>query len=547
MKWLVALALAIGCAGAPAAHAAVRAWVVPERVALGDTTTLNIESDDAGAQPDFQPLAKDFELRGTSSSTQMSFVNGQGSTKVLYAVVLEPREAGTFTIPSLAVGNARTNPIALTVLPSLPASAQRGDAVYMEAEVDTATPYVQQAVLYTIRLHFAVTLVDGAIDARTPDNATSQQLGQDRQYEQTEGNGRTYRVLERRFVLVPERSGRMELPAPRFRGRGLSGMDPFTRGGNVSAVGPALALDVKPAPADAPQPWLPAAGAKLTRNDVPTSAQAGEPVTIDIALTVDGALASQLPDVELPPVPGAQVFPEPQQRSDALAGSALQATLRRRFAIVPNAAGRLEIPAVRVRYWNTTTDRADVAELAPLVLDVAPGAATAAAPADAAAPVAAPNAAAGAGESRELRWWQGLSAALGFALAIALGLLWAQSRSRAAVAPPRTAGAPAQPGHGALRRALVAGDLRDIAAALVATVDPPAASLGVLASRLDDAAQRAAVVRLERALWAAGVDKGEREGTRDALRAAFRDGPKLARTAGAGAPDAPLPPLYPAR
>lgn len=547
MKWSMALLLAFSCVVAPA-QAAVRAWVVPDRMALGDTATLNIESDaDGQPQPDFSALAKDFELRGTSSSTQMSFVNGRGSTKVLYAVVIEPREAGTFTIPAITIGNEQTTPVSLTVLPTLPGSAQRGDAVYLEAELESNVPYVQQAVTYTLRLHYAVNLVDGAIDARAPDDASMTRLGEDRNYQQSEG-GRTYNVLERRFVLVPERSGRIEIPAPRFRGRALpSGFDPFAaRGGGMAATGPALALDVKPAPDDAPQPWLPLASASLARNDVTAHAQAGEPLTLDVSLTVDGAVAAQLPELALPNVPGAQVFPEPQQRSDALAGNTLRSTLRRRFAIVPSAAGRLEIPALRIPFWNTTSNRADAAELPPLVLDVAAGTAPAVAAAPVNVPAPATSGVAATSQPDDLHWWQGVSAVLALSLAVALALLWSQSRRGPVRAPAIQAPAPA--GSASLRRALAMGELPAIASALCAALEPPAASLGALAARLDDAAQRAAVVRLERALWAPAVEKPEREATRDALRAAFRDGPKLANVAAAGAANgAPLPPLYPTR
>ena len=86
-------------------------------------------------------------------------------------------------------------------------------------------------------------------------DVTVSRVGEDRQYQQSVG-GRPYNVLERRFVLQPERSGRIELAAPRFRGRAMpGGFDPFARNGNVSAMGPALALDVKPQPDTAPQPW----------------------------------------------------------------------------------------------------------------------------------------------------------------------------------------------------------------------------------------------------------------------------------------------------
>lgn len=526
------------------AHAATRAWLLPERIAVGDTTTLNVETD-AGDSPDFSVLQNDFTLRGTSSSTQMSFVNGQGSTKTITAVVLEPRSAGTYTIPSFTIGNERTEPLKLTVLPSLPGSAQRGDAVYLEAELDADAPYVQQAVLYTVRLFYAIPIVDGAIDVPQAQDVTVSRVGEDRQYQQSVG-GRPYNVLERRFVLQPERSGRIELAAPRFRGRAMpGGFDPFARNGNVSAMGPALALDVKPQPDTAPQPWLPAASLTIARADIGATPRAGEPFTVELTLTAQGALATQLPALELPAIPGAQVFPEPLQRNDATGEAAPTATVRRRFAVVPTAAGRLEIPELRFGYWNTRSDRADAAVLAPLVLDVAAGSAPQpATPPAAGEPVVAAPAVVRADDGA-LRLWQGLSAALALALAFALALLHRQSRR------PRPASAAAMPAPAAsptLRRALAVGDLGAIATALCAAASPRALSPGELASRVDDPAQRAALVRLDRALWSPAIDAAEREATRNALRAAFRDGLKTGKaTAVSAAAGVALPPLYPTR
>ena len=92
--WIALLAVA-------PAHAAVRAWVTPDHVTLGESTTLNIESDANVPAPDLSPLDKKFELRGQSSSVQTSFVNGRATTRMIFAVAIEAREAGTIEIPAL--------------------------------------------------------------------------------------------------------------------------------------------------------------------------------------------------------------------------------------------------------------------------------------------------------------------------------------------------------------------------------------------------------------------------------------------------------------
>src|SRR3546814_9295889 len=94
----------------------VRAWIDRDQVALGETLTLNVETTDAGARaPDWSPLEKDFIVSGNSSSRQVEIVNGRASTRMLFAVALQPRREGLLTVPALDVGGQRTQPLSLTV------------------------------------------------------------------------------------------------------------------------------------------------------------------------------------------------------------------------------------------------------------------------------------------------------------------------------------------------------------------------------------------------------------------------------------------------
>src|SRR5664279_3300127 len=120
LRWLIALvALAAMSVCASASAAQVRAWLDRTSMQLGETVTLNIEvSDDNSApQPDFSVLQQDFNLLGTQSSTSMSIINGQASAKLIWAVGLEPKRTGTFTIPALTIAGTQTQALTLTVQP----------------------------------------------------------------------------------------------------------------------------------------------------------------------------------------------------------------------------------------------------------------------------------------------------------------------------------------------------------------------------------------------------------------------------------------------
>ena len=70
---------------APLAHAqAVRAWLDRDRIALGETATLNIQVDGPGEPPpDYAPLLRDFRASGHSSSRSYREVNGRSERRTL--------------------------------------------------------------------------------------------------------------------------------------------------------------------------------------------------------------------------------------------------------------------------------------------------------------------------------------------------------------------------------------------------------------------------------------------------------------------------------
>ena len=541
LGWLLVLACI-----APA-QAATRAWLDRERIGVGETTTLNIETDQAGARmPDFSALAPDFVLSGHSSTRGSEPVAGGGHRpRVLFAVALQPRREGLLTVPALRVGAESTAPLVLTVLPDATAPARAGEPVFIEAEADTDAPWVQQSVGYTLRLYYATPLVSGQLDQPVPDGAAVHRVGSDVQYSR-EIAGRRYTVVERRFVLVPERSGTLVVPGARFEGTVVGGFfDDMFGGGRraLRAQGPSRVLQVQPVPASAPQPWLPLQSMQLRYLATPQELRAGEAATVDVELVADGAAASQLPELRLPPVDGAQVFPEPPQVDELFERGRPRTRVTRRFAVVPVQAGPLRLPGLRQAWWDVDAGVERTAALPDLHLEVEPGA-----PAAAVDDAVQAAFEAGRGDRRvhpgAWRW-----------LAIGLAVLWlgtlawalrerrragAHARRLPLVQPRGDAPAPATSLR-ALREVLVAGDARELEAALCGLAAPSAASLEALSAQLDDPGQRAAITMLQEARW----NDGDMAAAHRALQEAFARGPRWRAPAPADAAASLLPPLYP--
>lgn len=550
-RWCQVLLLALLWLPAAGAHAEVRAWLDRDRIAFGETATLNIESDRVGVDaPDYAALERDFRLSGHTSRRSIEMINGRSASRTLFAVALQPRREGVIGLPAIRVGADRTQPLALTVTPVAASPARAGETVFIETQIDDAAPYVQQSVGVLVRLYYAVPLISGQLDLPPPEGASLQRVGEDVQYTR-EAGGRRYTVLERRFLLVPERSGELVLPGARFEGRGAGGFfdDLFNDGAGqaLRAAAAPQVLQVQPIPAGAAQPWLPLHGLRMRYVATPQSVRAGAAATVVVEVVADGASAAQMPELQLPVGAGAQVFADPAQADERFRDGRPQVTVTRRFSVVPGRAGSLRIEGPVLEWWDVRSDAARTATLPALVLEVAPG--TGGAGAVPAAPVAdvADGGVAGTdrggwirvpGVQGEVRFWA--LATVVFALLWLLTLGWGLHRGApATTGKPGPAPVPARP-TAAFRRALDGGDLGEVTDALHALAPMPARDLAELGMQLDDPAQRTALEALQQARWG----DGDVAAARAQLRGAFARGPRW-RTGTRATTPPPLPPLYP--
>ena len=445
-----------------------------------------------------------------------------------------------FSVPALRVGNTTTAPLQLTVVaPSmLPAS---GDAdAFVETVVDAARPYVQQAVGVQVRLHYAVPLMSGQLEQDPPTGASLRQVGEDLTY-QRQIDGRRYNVVERRFLLIPERSGVLTLPGARFNGQTMGGFfdQVFDDGRKaVSAASPTKRLDVQPIPAQAPQPWLPLHDLKLRYAQAPTQARAGEAVAVEIEVIADGASATQLPPVTLAETPGVQLFADPPQVDEQFVDGRPRSILRRRISIVPLQAGAVSIGGPRIEWWDSAQGVARTAMLPPLQLQVAPGEGAPTNPAEASA---TPEDSAGSNASSRVageawsRWWPWVVLLGVAALAALAWRRWPRATRDVSAEPNLVEPTPIP----TLQAALRDGDLAVIGQALGAAAGVHGDDLDAVRKRLDDAAQVEAVQQLQAARWGAG----DAASALAALRSAFAKGARW-RVA-ARASESLLPPLYP--
>lgn len=527
------------------AHALVDAMLDRNRIAYGDSVTLTLQRDgNSSTQPNLAPLQKDFAILARSRGTSVQIVEGRLSAQTQVQLVLSPRHGGRITIPPLAWDQERSAPLALEVVGGVDVSAATGphSHIYLSASLAQGKPYELAAIPLKLRLYTDEPLYQATLTLNAGNDVLVRQIGQDSERSETR-DGRNYRVVERDYLLFPQKSGRLRLEGAVLDAQVASNRndDPFAQafaqifggmpGGSLRPVriqGEPIILDVLPRPAGiAPQDWLPARQVRLEETWSDQAMHANVPVTRQLRLTALGLAAAQLPDLaaRMPLPPGIKAYPDPAVVADTQKDGSIEGRREQGIALIALQPGRYEIPEMRVGWWDTEQHQMRVAVLPARTLEVLPGAAPAPvmpqAPFVPAAPVA-PAADAPEVTGGVAGFWPWLSLAL--ALLTIIAIAWGIRRGRPARPLPPTPETTSAPRASAARRAFhQACQRNDAAAARQHLIDwaaatwpeAPPAGLNALARQLDDTA--AAEVRaLDRACYVGEAWRGT--ALHDALR-----------------------------
>ena len=125
-KFLLGLLLTVALA-AQVRAATVTAVIDPADISLGDSTQLTVTVSGGASQPTI-PRIDGLEIIGVGESTQIEIVNGSMTQNSSRTYSITPQQAGTFTIPALQSGNAKSQPVTLRV------AAGQGGTVQVPAQ-----------------------------------------------------------------------------------------------------------------------------------------------------------------------------------------------------------------------------------------------------------------------------------------------------------------------------------------------------------------------------------------------------------------------------
>ena len=376
-------ALALLAAGTATA-ASITAEIDRDEATLEDRLVLNLTVTGSASAVPVLPELTAFDVLPAGQSKQWSFVNGRASTSISYRYVLLPRETGEFVVPAATVEidgeQLASKPFTVRIRSAGAASGQERD-LFLTTQLSTTTPYVGQQVLFTWRLYRRVDIGEARLDPFEFDGFLVEDLGEVREFE-AQVNGRTFLVSEIRKALFPQEQGELVLPPTRLscqvaRARQRRSGDVFSDVFGRVATEPKvlrsepLRVEVQPLPA-APPGFSGLVGsfdlkARLSQRKV----QAGESVTLTLEVSGSGNV-QMIPEPKMPELTAVKMYDDKPGSSIKRQASGLSGSRTFRKALVPQAAGTLTLPPVKLVYFDPDADAFRTAATPEIPLEVLP-------------------------------------------------------------------------------------------------------------------------------------------------------------------------------
>ena len=350
-------------------------------LARGETLTFTIRVFDQrqGMQLDLTPLTENFDVLGTRTSSQIRSVNGNVESWTDYIVTLFPLTEGELEIPSLQINNSSTDPITVSVVNEGPRSNQSSEELFLEVEVNKESVYVQEQLLFTVRLYYTINGIrNPQFTELEMEDTVIQLIGSPNQYERLI-DGVRYGVYEKRYVIFPQRSGPLEIPDILFRGEVTDGSSNFvfrnlnTR--RVTAFIDGLTIDVKERPEAArdSQFWLPVSNLTLEESfdtDI-SNLQVGDSIVRTVTLVAEGVDGAVLPPFSNTDIEGANLYPDPAEIDRTFVDGEIIGTRTEQTTIVATQGGMIEIPEIVIPWWNVNTDQLEATVVPATRLQIA--------------------------------------------------------------------------------------------------------------------------------------------------------------------------------
>lgn len=360
---------------------AVTASLDRTEIVRGETVTLTIRVNDqqGGVAMDLSPLESSFQVVATRTSSQIRSLNNAMQQWIDYNLTLFPLHEGDIEIPPLLVDGTYTQPLSIHVAPKTQTSIA-GQELYMEAVIDKESVFVQEQLLFSIRLYYTISGIRNPIftDLEMPDTVI-QMIGTPNQYEKLV-DGVRYGVYEKQYALFPQRSGTLEIPDIMFRGEVTDGASRYvfrnlsTRTITSYTEGYTIEVKAKPDTYPANAIWLPASELTIKQdwdNDF-SNVRIGDALNRTIEIEAVGLDGAALPPLVLADVESVNAYPDPAEISRSYVDGNIVGKRIQSNSLVMTETGTVRVPGLSLPWFDIDTEEVKYASIDDTAISVGP-------------------------------------------------------------------------------------------------------------------------------------------------------------------------------
>jgi hypothetical protein len=357
-----------------AASETVLVRVYPTPTPVNQSCQIMFEVTGASIEdPDFGELETSFEILSQNRQVSIKWINGKREQSTAWTLSAIPLQAGLVTIPSIDFGRNKSIAKTIQIIDTPLSSSDLPPEIIVEVEVDTRSPYVQQQVIYSLRLYHRVKLRNPRLSGPKTDKDAEIKHLDDKQFVETI-NGVSYDAIEARYVIFPFESGTTTIQPITLTTQLVSStrslLDPFFSGNSQTrrTSSDSLKLEVKPIPLTYPRDavWLPSQEVRLTDlwNTIgPEPHEVGKPVSRTMLLEADGLMSSQAPEIKFPTPESVRIYPEQPISSEETFQDGFRAIYEQNYAVIGHEIGMVTFPEMRIPWWNVISDQLEYAEI----------------------------------------------------------------------------------------------------------------------------------------------------------------------------------------
>lgn len=356
-----------------------------KNLSAGETLTLTLEY--SGTQPHKAPkanvLENNFKIIRNYQKSQTSFINGTVSSSLSWVYELLPKKTGKIQIPSIKLGTLSTNPININVKKIANSKEQVpvNQDIFVKAEVNNKTPFVQEQVLYTLKIYDKIGIQSGSIENPKTNDIIIKPNPRTKEYK-TKIKDNIYKVIEQTFAVFPQKSGLISIPPvkitariPRNKIKNRQKNDIFDSpffedflqlNHSKDIYSNTIDLNVNPIPKNYNgNKWLPAKNIKLTDQFSTSEINNNEPIERNITITAKGLTETQLPEINIPEVKGLKQYKEIiNEKTYFDENNNVISEKTANILIMPesenNKDSKITLPQISVKWFNTDTNLKDI-------------------------------------------------------------------------------------------------------------------------------------------------------------------------------------------